>query len=939
MFVGEFRMALTRKVMARTLRAAAGMGVALVAGLGLSASLQAQEIQEIVVTARRVEEKLMEVPLAITAFDSAAIEAGAITSLTDVAAQTPGLYFFQPIGENLPAPIIRGIVAQDIFGENTAAIFVDGVYIAGRAGLNFSQLDVERIEVLKGPQSSVYGRNAFSGAINYVTKAPSDVFEAKSEVEGGNRGRQKIMGQVSGPLLGDTLTGRFSALYDEWDGSYDNTLAPEADIGGYRYRSVQGRLRWRPTDALDINLAMYDSNDEIDEAPLAAIPANCEDQIEQTTANATEGPFPRYQNVCGEMPDLKDMPDALSRENFPAINPGSVTKDSMPKLPQATGEDRDVFRSSLSINWDLDIGTFSFLTGYSNTKQESVSDFNRTAGNTLPFAYCSGATIENPPACANPADWAWAPMGFIDRETPERTEEWSQEIRFTSPRDRRFRYVAGGYVYDNDFEEGFGELVATTQLPGSILEGGDLAVGPVAYPTSLAIGTYIFGPSLSADGAMDPLGRDESSKSDRSWSVFFAGDYDVTDRMEARVEIRRNQDRKESKAYVYTPCGDVSTFPLQPSDGPPRPEAECGDDFYDLRVLEPQAVFSGADRFDSWTGRVGLKYKLDSGWLLYGSVAQGEKPGGVQLIPADVVLPNNQGTDLEVVENTFDPEKITAYEVGLKGFTPDRRIRVDMALFYNDWTDIVLRQLYDISPQSGLPFDQPTGLNANVGDAEVWGWEVTSDIAFTDNLTGRLTAGYTDSQLKDAKQSTYSLFPSFYTAEPSCAPEAIQALPEADQQGKANQCQGLSGDLSGNVQMRQPEWTASASLTYTRQLAGEWDWFVRGDANYTGKIYLGNDNQSWLGARTNVNLRLGVESSRYSVEFWVRNLLEEDSAIAAFRDIYWTNDSDLQAQDNPPTIRQASTFDDFPPLKYSVTYPNLRTYGLTAKVRFGGAER
>jgi hypothetical protein len=135
--------------------------------------------------------------------------------------------------------------------------------------------------------------------------------------------------------------------------------------------------------------------------------------------------------------------------------------------------------------------------------------------------------------------------------------------------------------------------------------------------------------------------------------------------------------------------------------------------------------------------------------------------------------------------------------------------------------------------------------------------------------------------------------------------------------------------------MRQPEWTASASLSYKHQLVGEWSWFTRADGNYIGKVYIGNDNMGWLKPRTNVNFRLGAESPRYSLEFWVRNLLNEDNAIAAFRDIYWTNNDDIQATQGASN----SNFDDFPPWRLSVSYPSLRTYGLVGKVRFGGAER
>ncbi len=961
----------------RARRTALGLAAALAAGLVLPAASTAQELEEIIVTARRVEERLMDVPLAITAYDSEAIEAAGITSLQDVAELTPGLSFFNPLGENLPTPVIRGVVPQDIFGGNAAAIFVDGVYVAGREGLNFSQLDLERIEVLKGPQSSVYGRNAFSGAINYVTRAPSDVFESKAEVEGGNRGRQKVSAQVSGPIFTDTLTGRFSALYDEWDGSYDNTLAPENDIGGYRYRSLQGRLRWRPADTLDVNFGLYLSNDEIDENATAGVLVNCEDQIEQTSTEAAEGPKERLQNYCGRIPDLADTPDALDPTQFPnaVLMPDSVTQDSMPKNGRALGMDRDLTRGNLSINWSPDFGTITSLTGYSRIKQRDQNDFERSAGESIPLAYCLTADVVNPPACTAPLAWSRAPMGFIDLENGTIVKEWSQELRFTSPRDQRLRYVAGGYFFDSTLEARPGELIATTQLPGSILS--DIAVGPVAYPTSLAIGTYIFGKSLSPDGGLDPLNRNFEENKEKSWSLFAATDFDVTDALEARAELRYTQDYRKSLAYNYLPCGDAEdlwflepgqTWEDRKHDAGNYPlndyadiAATCGDDVDDLRFYDPRVLNeetgefedgtqSGTARFNSFTGRLGLKYQLENGWLTYGSIAFGEKPGGLNLLSSLEVINPDGTVESETVPNSFDPETMTAYELGIKGYTADRRIRLDMAVFYNDWKNVVLRQLTNTSPLSGRPFRQPQGLNVNAGDARVFGWEFTTDIGMTENLTGRATVAYTDSTLDNARQDTFALFPSFYTTEPSCAPAAIQALPDPDldtddvneaQETKAAECRALSGDVAGNTQMRQPKWTGSVSLTYKRQLAGDWDWFTRADGSYTGKAYVGNDNQAWIPASTNVNLRLGAETPRYSVELWVRNLLNNDTPRSAIRDIYWTNDADMQGRTDPgtTTIRDVSTFDDFPPLRMSIGYPSLRTYGLVGKVRFGGAEK
>ena len=943
------------------------VGAGMLLGLAVAMTLPAgaQEIAEIVVTARRQgEEKLMDTPLAITAFDSNAIESKGISNLQDVANLTPGLSFFNPMGENLPTPIIRGIVPQNIFGENSAAIFIDGVYVAGREGLNFSQLAIERIEVLKGPQSSTYGRNAFSGAINYVTKAPSDVFEAKTEATVGNRGKQKIMGQISGPIWGDRLTGRISAMYDEWDGSYDNTLDSSSDIGGYRYRTFQGKLRWQPIDSLDINLSVYRSNDEIDEPATGGVLANCEDEVEQTSANASEGPGTRLLNWCGQIPKLDALPKPLDPAQFPAgvPMPGMITKDSMPKDPLATGEDRNVTRANLNIAWDTDVGTVTALTGYSFMKENSLVDFNRVTGYATPLVYCSPATTFDPPSCSPPLSWSRLPIGVLDIEPGPRVEEWSQEIRFTSPRDQRFRWQVGGYYFHSTLEDRQGNpsLSPATPLPPGFNygPGGNIGIGPVALPTSLSIGSYIFGASLLTDGGLDPLNRPFLESKEKSWSVFGAMDFDISDQLQARAELRYSNDHKYADAYNYTRCVSPtpgSAYPLA-TDLP----AACGDEIYDLRDVAPvgyqtwvedvngvyqlidiPGVENGSARFDDVTGRIGLNYKMDSGWMVYGSIAYGEKPGGINVLAAKEVIDPSGSVRPSTIFNDFDPEKITAYELGLKGYTPDRRIRLDMAVFFNDWRDIVLRQLTMTDPITGLQFRQPQGLNVNSGDAHVFGWELTADIGLTESLTGRLTAGYTNSQIKNGRLDTLALFPSFYTTDPSCAPAAIQALPAASQDAVAAQCRGMSGEVSGNTQMRQPEWTASASLDYRHQLVGDWDLTSSISGNYISKMFMGNENQNWVPARTNVNFNLGVESPRYTVVFWVRNLFENNEPISAFRDIFWANDADLYATVPPGTgtIRDVSTFDDLPPMRMTITYPTLRTFGLDARIRFGGAEK
>jgi len=238
-------------------------------------------LEEVVVTARKTSEQLINVPLAITAFTADAIQARGITNLDDVAAFTPGLTFSNVIGDFLPAPVIRGVAPIDIFGELNTAIFFDGVYVSGREGINFNQLDLERIEVVKGPQAALYGRNAFSGAINYVSAKPGDTAKSKATVTVGNRGKRLASLTVSGPLGSNGLKGRATFLRDEWDGSYRNQYAGSGTretIGGYEFSTFNGTLFWEASDTFSAELGTYISSDNVDNSPTTAVVANCEDR-------------------------------------------------------------------------------------------------------------------------------------------------------------------------------------------------------------------------------------------------------------------------------------------------------------------------------------------------------------------------------------------------------------------------------------------------------------------------------------------------------------------------------------------------------------------------------------------------------------------------------------------------------------------------------------
>jgi iron complex outermembrane receptor protein len=772
----------------------------------------------------------------------------------------------------------------------------------------------------------------------------------------GNRDRRKGTLSVSGPILGESFRGRASVLYDEWDGSYTNSIPGGPDIGGYRYRSYQTSLLWQPAEAWEINLSYYKSNDDIDEPSIMGLPPNCEDRVEPPP-NTADNPVQagaRLQNFCGQVPDLDEIP-------------GGGPNNTMPKIREAAGQNRELDRASFTIDWNLyEYGSLTALTGYSKTDEDALFDFGRGTGYNQPFRYCAAADDQGPQVpnrCLSPADEIFF-TGVLDVEPGDETEEWSQELRWTSPQDQRLRVTGGAYWFKRNLDNKEGNPVAApfdgnNPLPQPAPGAAAIGLPPFNPPNpDLAIGTAIFygmfadnpfTPGYDPDGGVepDPLGRSTKEVDTESWALFTGADFDLTDRLTSRAELRYSQEAEEVTLFGYTRCQQAG-YVVDPGDGSAVLNP-CLDDVFDLRspAALPTCVpgenrfgsVAGQDvllcspeassRFDSWTGRGGLKFQATDDWMIYGSIAYGEKPGGANLVIAALAaIPGAEGST--VIVDDFDPEKITAYELGAKGFLFDRRVSLDVAAFWNDWRDIVLRQLQD-KDDEGRPLEQPAGVNINAGDATVLGAEASVQVLFTENLTGNFTLSWTDAELDDARQDTYSRFPSFRAD--GCFPE--DAPPGTPEENKAwfENCNAISGDVSGNQLLRQPEWTSSASLSYRRELVDDWEWYVRGDANYLSDVYIGNDNASWLAARTVVNTKFGLSSRKYRIEIWARNLFDERSATGAYRDIWFANSDNLY----PPYTNQGPrpNFDDFVPWRITTSFPNGRTYGITGEIRFG----
>jgi iron complex outermembrane receptor protein len=294
-----------------------------------SSASQSAGVEEIVVTAERRSQNLQDVPMSIQAFSAESLAQSGTGSNMDLQTQTPGLVMTENSG--FGQIYIRGI-GSDVIGagvDNAVAVYIDGVYQSRPAGSALAFVDVERVEVLKGPQGTLYGRNATGGAINIISKSPSDTFEGDIQAETGSYRKGLLRGTVSGPL-GASIAGRVSFLVNKNDGYTKNTLLNTR--GNNRdERAFRGALEINPTDRLQVtlNARYYDSNSS---PTLKSL--NTLFNVAYTAFNATQisDPLTVRQNVQSGVATKQTGADATVKYEMGEFFLSSVTAVRKEKL-------------------------------------------------------------------------------------------------------------------------------------------------------------------------------------------------------------------------------------------------------------------------------------------------------------------------------------------------------------------------------------------------------------------------------------------------------------------------------------------------------------------------------------------------------------------------------------------------------------------------------
>ena len=676
-------------------------------------------IEEIIVTAQRREESIQRTPIAVTALSSEDLEARTTFDLSDVGEYVPNLDFSTATQSSrssfVSAVFIRGIGQTDfiVTTDPAVGIYVDGVYYGRTTGGVVDMLDIERVEVLRGPQGTLFGKNTIGGALNVVSSPVSNEFGGTTEVTAGNYGRLDFKGELNVPFS-ETFAGRLSVSVKNSDGygkRLDFATGKEtSELGADDSQSARAKFRWLIGENTEANLS-----------------------VDYTRVREPQVPDD-MKNIIPEAP-LLGLWNGLV--GFPSGNPYLpvyLTGDDYTSYANGPNKaELDLWGPGLTIEWHLGDYTVRSITAY-----RSMEALFQNDGDGSPVRILGSDTVA------------------LDQE------QFSEELHLLGTSfDGKLEWLTGLYY----FEESADEDTRAYVLPGMYqsLEATPVLLGPTGPigpcpPPEVVAALPVPGP-LGCAGNPNNVFLDldfaGTNKVDiTNYSAFVHGTLALADRWKLALGARYTyEEKKHDIVYGRVNSGYVIAPP-------------------------------GTIREDSWsvvTPKASLTFQATDTVMTYLSASRGFRSGGY----------NGRPFFREAVDS-FDPEYVWSYEVGLKSEWLDRRLIMNAAAFYNDYTDMQLTSNRAASGNVAV-------ITENAGEAEIKGFEIELHARPVEQLDLIAGVGYVDAKFTDVK------------------PEATVT--------------------EDSVFVKTPEWDVNAGAEYTFSLGSVGSLAVRADYSWRSDWY------------------------------------------------------------------------------------------------------
>ncbi|MCS6948596.1 MAG: TonB-dependent receptor [Steroidobacteraceae bacterium] len=834
-------------------------------------------LEEVTVTARKRVESLQDVPLSISVFNAEAIEDAGFRDLADVANFTPGLQFHkqaaQRTGRINSSIRIRGMnVNSEAPAFQLASLFMDGIYVMG--GISSIGLDdVERIEVIKGPQAAYFGRNTFGGAVNYITKNPGTDWLTKLNLSLAEYGDHEANASVEGPILGEAL--RFRVSLRDYRKGPQWTANDGGELGRETTKSVTATLFSEPTENWWIRVRGNYLEDDDGPAATAYLPGNrfdsCSNQLAVDSRgnpifiplrNAAGAFIPgtssgvqarRGRYICGAIPTLEDIPFNIISTNT-TLTPRLLALAGVPNLL------RDVYITRTFGTALAPTVPNATLVGSLGLDGFGLKRFSRRFSvqteYTLPNGIAFYASVGNNKERVNYLrDFDNTDVESFWEADPRDLNDESWEVRIASPQEGRLKWLIGYNKYQQTFTgDGSGGL-AISSCYASNPPGGVLPPCNNLFPTTLTNGVFVGGG-----------GRREARSEVDTTGIFGAISYDFNEQWSLQLEGRQYEDE-------ITRFNTTSLVPIPPINYVVRPS-----------LTEKQEEF---------LPRVILQFKPRATTNLYLSYSRGILPGEINALYAfgtDAAIDQMTGQPsralgeraqyeavLPNIANFTGPEKITAYEIGWKQELLDGRARFALAYYvYPKWENQKGRVVVNVfetnrtatSPNFGRQNPAPNARNVLVtGESELQGVELEGAWRITDRWDVQLGAEWTKNEYKNF---------TFNFVAPLIAD--LRSLA-----GTPVLVPGVGDQMAGNRAPNYPEWKATLVSTYSGNWRNDWRWFARGEFSFQGKYFVDESNLAWMPATSLANARFGLERERLRTELFITNLFDSDKWARASR--------------------------------------------------------